>query len=92
MLAVCMPQGWVHALQVAFSHQLDMFDLCSKDLQAKLRGPRKAYGDITDAKAGIAKDKAGDAAEGAHTHPRSATVCVCVCVPQVSGLLVLIAK
>lgn len=53
--------------RVSFTHQLDMFEFCSKDLQAKLRAPRKAYDEIADAKAGIKKDKAplaGDAAGG----------------------------
>jgi hypothetical protein len=56
-------EGGEDWLQVAFSHQLDMFDFCSKDLQAKLRGPRKAYSDISDSKAGIKTDKVTD--EGA---------------------------
>lgn len=57
-------------MQVSFTHQLDMFEFCSKDLQAKLLGPRKAYGEIADAKAGVKKDKpapAEDAADGALT-------------------------
>ena len=56
-------------VQVSFTHQLDMFEFCSKDLQAKLRGPRRAYNDLADAKAGIKRDKpaAGDeTVEGVH--------------------------
>lgn len=57
------------ALQVSFPLQLDLFDFCSKELQAKLKGPRAAYRDIADTKAGIkgAADEAaaeGEDAEG----------------------------
>lgn len=53
--------------RVSYSHQLDMFEFCSDKLQAQLRGPRRAYSEITDAKAGITAkaEPAGDAAAGA---------------------------
>lgn len=46
-------------MQVTFPLQLDLFDLCSEELVAALKGPRWAFKIAEDARVGIKADAAG---------------------------------
>jgi hypothetical protein len=52
------------AMQVSFPLLLDMFEHCTPELQATLKGPRRAFRAAEDARQGLAPE-AGGAAAGA---------------------------
>ena len=69
MVCACM-EGCAHDaacwMQVAFPLQLDMFDFCTDELKAKLKGPRAALRRVEDDKAGVSREdgeEAGDATD-----------------------------
>ena len=47
-------EGWLHA-QVVFPLVLDLYEFCTEDYKRALEGPRKAWQEAEDKKAGLEK-------------------------------------